>query len=59
MDIPEAHITPLDADAEELRSVNIKHLPQELFMIVRVVTLFRGMLVRQSPEALELAKPIP
>eukprot|EP00232_Nephroselmis_pyriformis_P027531 CAMPEP_0182861940 /NCGR_PEP_ID=MMETSP0034_2-20130328/5778_1 /TAXON_ID=156128 /ORGANISM="Nephroselmis pyriformis, Strain CCMP717" /LENGTH=780 /DNA_ID=CAMNT_0024993931 /DNA_START=175 /DNA_END=2517 /DNA_ORIENTATION=- len=44
MDIPEAHMTPLDADAEELRSVNIKHLPQELFMIVRVVTLFRGML---------------
>ena len=44
MDMKEAHMSPLDADADDMRAVKLKTLPPELFMIVRVVTLIRGML---------------
>jgi len=44
MDIKEAHMSPLDADAEEMRAVKLRTLPAELFMILRVVTIVRGML---------------
>jgi aarF domain-containing kinase len=44
MDMKEAHMSPLDADADDMRAVKLKTLPPELFMIVRVATLIRGML---------------
>jgi hypothetical protein len=44
MDIKEAHMSPLDADADEMRAVKVRTLPAELFMLLRVVTLVRGML---------------
>ena len=43
MDIPEAHMSPLDAGAGEMRAARIRTLPEELFMLVRCVTIFRGM----------------
>jgi aarF domain-containing kinase len=44
MDMREAHMSPLDADAEDMRAVKVRTLPAELFMLLRVVTLVRGML---------------
>ena len=44
MDFPEAHMSPLDAGADEMRAVKVRKLPKELFMLLRVVTLVRGML---------------
>jgi aarF domain-containing kinase len=44
MDMREAHMLPLDADAEDMRAVKVRTLPVELFMLLRVVTLVRGML---------------
>lgn len=44
MDMKEAHMSPLDADADDMRAVKLRTLPPELFMIVRVVTLVRGIL---------------
>jgi len=44
MDMKEAHMSPLDADADDMRAVKLRTLPAELFMIVRVVTLVRGLL---------------
>jgi aarF domain-containing kinase len=44
MDIPEAHMSPLDAGADEMRAVKVRKLPKELFMLLRVITLVRGML---------------
>jgi hypothetical protein len=44
VDIPEAHMSPLDAGADEMRAVKVRKLPKELFMLLRVVTLVRGML---------------
>jgi len=46
MDLEEAHVSPLDADLpEDMRVVNIKTIPEELFMMIRVVALMRGILV--------------
>ena len=45
MDFPEAHQSPLDPSANEgWRSAKVPALPQDLFMIVRVVTLLRGVM---------------
>jgi len=45
MDIPEAHLSPFDENApEEMKLVNVSKVPEEVFMIIRVVTLVRGML---------------
>jgi aarF domain-containing kinase len=44
MDMREAHMSPLDADAEDMRAVKVRTLPAELFMLLRVVTIVRGML---------------
>ena len=46
MDIEEAHLSPLDADIPpEMRAVKIETIPEETFMLVRVVALIRGMLI--------------
>ena len=46
MDIEEAHVSPLDADLPaEMRAVNIRTIPEEVFMMIRVVALIRGMLI--------------
>lgn len=46
MDLEEAHVSPLDADLpEEMRLVNIRTIPEEIFMLIRVVALIRGMLI--------------
>ena len=37
-------MSPLDAGADEMREAQIETLPQDLFMIVRLVALLRGML---------------
>jgi hypothetical protein len=37
-------MSPLDAGADEMRAVKVRKLPKELFMLLRVVTLVRGML---------------
>jgi hypothetical protein len=39
VDFPEAHMSPLDAGADEMRAVKVRKLPKELFMLLRVVTL--------------------
>lgn len=43
MDLPEAHLSPFDDHAEEMRMVNVSKVPEEYFMVIRVVTLLRGM----------------
>ena len=46
MDLVEAHLSPLDAVVPpEMRLVKIETIPEELFMLIRVVALMRGMLV--------------
>lgn len=46
MDLEEAHLSPLDADIpEDMRVVNIRTIPEELFMLIRVIALIRGMLI--------------
>jgi len=37
-------MSPLDAGADEMRAVKVRTLPKELFMLLRVITLVRGML---------------
>jgi hypothetical protein len=44
MDIPEALMSPLDLGAEEMRGARLRTLPPEFFMLVRTVTLIRGIL---------------
>lgn len=44
MDFPEAHMGPMDPDAHEFRTAKVPSLPQDLFMIMRVITLLRGLL---------------
>jgi len=45
MDIPEAHLSPFDENApEEMKLVNVSKVPEDVFMVIRVVTLVRGML---------------
>ena len=46
MDIMEAHVSPLDSNIPpEMRVVRIDTIPEEIFMLVRVVALIRGMLI--------------
>eukprot|EP00873_Tetraselmis_striata_P036537 jgi/Tetstr1/456801/TSEL_043475.t1 len=44
MDFDEAWMSPFDEAAHEFRKTIVKVFPQELFMIMRVITLFRGIL---------------
>ncbi|KAG2499766.1 hypothetical protein HYH03_002063 [Edaphochlamys debaryana] len=44
MDFPEAHMGPMHPDAHEFRTAKVPSLPQDLFMIMRSVTLLRGLL---------------
>ncbi|GLI67120.1 hypothetical protein VaNZ11_011328 [Volvox africanus] len=44
MDFPEAHMGPMDPEAHEFRSAKVPSLPQDLFMIMRTITLLRGLL---------------
>lgn len=44
MDIEEARMNPLEAGAEDMRAAEINKLPEDLFMLVRVVALVRGIL---------------
>ena len=42
----EAHLSPLDENLpEDMKVVNIKTIPEEIFMLIRVVALIRGMLI--------------
>jgi len=44
MDIPEALVSPLDSEfPAELRSVRINVIPTEVFMIIRIIAIFRGI----------------
>jgi aarF domain-containing kinase len=44
MDLPEARISVLDADfPSELRTVRINRIPTDVFMIIRVIAIFRGI----------------
>ncbi len=44
MDLPEARLSPLDPDfPPELRAIRINSIPTDVFMIVRVVAIFRGI----------------
>ena len=46
MDMMEAHASPLDSNIPpEMRVVRIDTIPEELFMLIRVVALIRGMLI--------------
>ena len=46
MDLVEAHVSPLDAVVPpEMRLVKLETIPEELFMLIRVVALMRGMLI--------------
>ena len=46
MDMMEAHVSPLDSNIPpEMRVVRIDTIPEELFMLIRVVALIRGMLI--------------
>jgi len=45
MDLPEARLSPLDPEfPPELRAIRINSIPKDVFMIVRVVAIFRGIL---------------
>ena len=45
MDIPEAHMSPLDMDVpDEIKDAAINVFPQEYFMFLRVTALVRGLL---------------
>lgn len=45
MDFSEAHMSPFDSHApEEMKLVNVKTVPEDVFMVIRVVTLFRGLM---------------
>eukprot|EP00892_Ulva_mutabilis_P002032 jgi/Ulvmu1/1182/UM108_0010.1 len=50
MDFPEARMAPTDAAAHEFRAANVKNLPTELFMIMRVMTILRGVLAQLRVE---------
>lgn len=44
MDIPEAKMSPLDSDfPAELLGVRISSIPSDVFMLIRVVAIFRGI----------------
>ena len=46
MDLIEAHLSPLDANVPpEMRAVKLETIPEEIFMLIRVVALMRGMLI--------------
>jgi aarF domain-containing kinase len=43
MDLIEAHLSPLDAHVPpEMRAVKLETIPEEIFMLIRVVALMRG-----------------
>ncbi|QDZ21352.1 UbiB-like protein kinase [Chloropicon primus] len=45
MDFSEAHMSPLDSHApQEMKLVNVKTVPEDVFMVIRVVTLLRGLM---------------
>ena len=46
MDLIEAHLSPLDAVVPpEMRLVKLETIPEDIFMLIRVVALIRGMLI--------------
>ena len=45
MDIPEARMSPFDSDfPKELIGVRISNIPTDVFMVIRVIAIFRGIL---------------
>jgi len=45
MDIPEANMNPFDDSIpHEMRSIKISTIPQEVFMLIRIIALLRGIL---------------
>ena len=49
MDLPEAHLSPFDENApEEMRLVSVRTVPEDVFMVIRVVALLRGLMAAFS-----------